>query len=439
MLTPVQKRFVLDPHRRKIARASRRSGKTFVDAAYLIYECLKSPNTPVLYAGLTRDSAKEAVWDILIAMLDGLDVDYDAKPSALMITFPNGSKITIFGCDTQNARNRLRGRKFKLIIFDETGFYAALDPLVYAVLPMLADMGGTLALTSSPGELLEGLFFEADQGDQKDEWSRYFWTIFDNPLFQKAAYDAKYKNRAEEELELVLKMEFKGDRGHPSFRREWLGEWVEDKRSLVYPVTVLNLIDGAIAQHDQMHVFGLNLDSPVTYSLLVGRFSTFSRDFQVIDQFTKSNIEFDELAGEIGRLNDIYKPVLMLANTGKFSKEIVEDFRRRYKYPVQVMPFKDISYHQRTFANDIEAGNVKVVRGLPILKEYDKIVRNSEGHEIEGQANSASLAVLAMYRKVYQTVLQNYEPPLSEDEAIIKRLEDSRDLEEAPWYERLSG
>lgn len=68
----------------------------------MILTCLQGPRTPVLYAGLTRDSAKEAVWPILTEMLDTFKIPHTPRESALQIDFPNGSKITLFGCDTEN-------------------------------------------------------------------------------------------------------------------------------------------------------------------------------------------------------------------------------------------------------------------------------------------------------------------------------------------------
>jgi hypothetical protein len=435
ILSPIQRQFLLDSKRLKVARCTRRAGKSFVDAAYMIYECLLNPRTPVLYAGLTRDSAREAIWDILITMLDELEIPYDAKPSALMILFPNDSKITIFGCDAQNARNRLRGRKFKLVIFDETGFFAALDPLVYAVIPMLADYAGTLCLTSSPGELLQGLFYEADQGKLKHNWSRYFWSIHDNPLFQKLANDPRYKTRAEEELAIVLETQFLGDAKHPGYRREWLGEWVADNTSLVYPITPANLLDDGAPFPHQMHVLGIELGSSFNHALVVGRFSEYRREFQIIDQWTRADLSLDQFAKLLADAVEKYQPTMMLAHVGEFSDDVVTELRRRYQLPITAAKTKDKSFHQRVFSQDLQNGYIKVKAGLPILNEFEKIVKDDKGNEISGQENYAANAALVAYSKAYQTVLSTFEVPLSEEDRHIHQLEQGRFEEVVPWYD----
>lgn len=437
ILSPHQRKFLLDPARYKIARCTRRSGKTFVDAAYLIYECLRAPKTPVLYAGLTRDSAKEAVWDILISLLDNLNIVYSAKPSALMIEFPNGSKITVFGCDANNARNRLRGRKFKLVVFDETGFYAALDPLIYAVLPMLADYGGTLCLTSSPGELLQGLFYEADQGKFRDNWSRYFWTIHDNPHFQKPALSSRYTTRAEEELGTVLEMQFQGNASHPGYRREWLGEWVTDKTALVYPIGPTNTFLTPLRIRDPQHAIGIELGSSFNHSVVVGRFSNYHREFEIVNQWTRGDLELDEFVSLLEKDIETYQPVALVAHVGSYSKDIILEMRRRYKLPLIAMDDKDKSFHQRIFANDLLNGYIRVKTNLPILQEFGKIVKDTNGEEIAGQENYAANAALVCYRKVYSTTLQSFEPPLSIEDQHIKQLEESRFEEDVPWHEKL--
>lgn len=438
LLTTKQREFVLDRHRYKVARCSRRAGKTYMIAAYMLYECLSRSGIPVLYAGLTRDSAREAVWPILVEMLEALDIPHKLHPSALQVTFPNRSKITIFGCDAENARNRLRGRKFKLVCFDETGFYTKLDALIYAVLPMLADYGGTLCLTSSPGELLEGLFYEADQGLRKESWSRYNWTIFDNPHFQGPADSPDYANRAEEELATVLSMQFQGNAKHPGYRREWLGEWVRDHTALVYPCSPENLISAPYSLPLQRHALGIFI-SPFVNALTVGRYSEYSREFLLLDSHEFDDLPLDDFAARIFSAIETYSPDIIVTSTDDYSKDIVQELRRRYQLPITFVDNRDRSFHQKIFANDLRAGYIKVKSNLQIVDRYARIVKDTiTGEEIEGQPNYAPNAALALYRKIYQTHLATFEKPLTEEERHIRQLEQSVNPEEVPWFERYS-
>lgn len=435
VLSPIQKKFLLDPSRYKLARCSRRAGKSYVDAVYLIYVCHLARSTPVLYAGLTRDSAKEAIWPILIALLDELSIPYKAKESALTVEFPNGSKITIFGCDTQNAKNRLRGRKFKLVIFDETGFFAALDGIIHAVLPMLADYAGTLVLTSSPGELLAGFFYDADQGKTKDKWARYSWTIYDNPFFQQPAIDAKYKTRADEEIATVLELQFNSDPTLPGFKREWLGEWVADATSLIYPVSAQNLFHDLKALPYAQRVIGIGF-GPLASVVVVAEYSDYAREFLIVDQWSRDDLELDHFFKQLDYEVERYHPNFIVAYLGNYSASVTDELKRRYKLPIVPMKDDDIAFHQRVFSQDLQNGYIQIKEGLPLLAEYGKIVKDSDGDEIPGQSNHGSNVALVTYRKVYQTTLSAYVPPPSEEDWMIQRLEASQYEEETPWYER---
>lgn len=432
-LSPIQTRFVHDPHRYKIARCGRRAGKSDGIVAYLTYKALLNRNTPLLYAGLTRDSARETIWPLFEALFDRYKIRHHYSASKLQIDFPNGSKITIFGCDAENARNRLRGRRFDLACFDETGFYAALDPLIYAILPMLADYSGTLCLTSSPGELLSGFFYEADQGLQKESWSRYHWTIHDNPHFQKPATDPKYKTRAEEELAQVLAMQFKNNAMHPSYRREFLGEWVSDNTSLVYPLLPFNLIDRPVPMPQQEHAVGIFLGS-FSYTLVVGRYSHHSRQFHFIESKTFEDISLDQFMAYLDSACRAYQPSTMTAISTVYTPKVIEALKRRYKIGIHIIKDDDRSFYQKIFESDLAESHIRIVKSLPLASEFAKIVKNSEGNEVAGQSNFLSLAALALYRKVHTTTLSAYEPPKSDEQRHIEQLENSRFALDEPWY-----
>ncbi len=420
---------------------------TFVDAAYLIYTCLRNPDTPCLYAGLTRDSAKEAIWKLLVDFLHKVGIPHQAKESTLQILFNNGSKITLFGCDMANARNRLRSRKFKLIIFDETGFFAALDDLVGACLPMLMDFGGTLCMTSSPGELLQGLFYKADQGKDKSNWDTFFWTSHENPHFQKPpvndetadsypAWAVKcFETRAQYELWFVLKTKYAYDEENPEYRREFLGEWVKSKKSLVYPVTEANVFDKLKIMHPEYAV-SVNLSHPFISTLIVGRYSEYSRYLSIEEHIDLPDRTFDQFAEVIRQKMAEYKTNTLIGYIGDYSKDIATQFKRRYKLPLLPMDRKDLSYHQRIYAADVIKGNVQIKRGLQVFEEHGTIVKDKEGNEIDGQVNHASNTCLALHRRIYQTHLAHYVAPLSEEERHIKQLEGQVNQEQEPWYNR---
>jgi hypothetical protein len=438
ILSPKQISFITDPSRFKVAVAGRRGGKSFAIAAYCIAECIKAPKMPVLYLGLTRDSAKAAVWDILIGMLEGLGIQHEARPSVLTIKFPNDSTITLFGGDTPNARNRLRGRKFKLIAADETGFFTGLDPLILALLPTLADFPGTLVMASSPGETMNGLFYEAFMGADKGKWSQHEWTLLDNPHFMRPAIDPKFANAGEEELDTICGIKFGGNRNHPAFVREYLGKYVRDDSNAVYPYTDKNLLNVPSNYPKNRYGLGIDLGSVSANAIVVVKFSEYSREVNIVESWKLANLSIDELAAQIAIFDDKYKPDIMVADTGGYGKGVVEEMKRRYHFPIKAAEKTDKTYHQRIFANDLRSGYIKVLKHLTILQEWDKISRDEFGDEIKGQENHASDAALYIYRAVYTSFLKHVEKIETDEEIMLRQLTETaiKEKEDADEFER---
>ena len=421
LLSPIQLGFVLDADRFKVACAGRRGGKSYADAVYLIYECLKAPNTPTLYLGLTRESAKEIIWDTLVEILGSLGIPHEARPSGPYIRFPNGSRITLFGADIPNARNRLRGRKFKLVVVDEMGFFADADPLIYALLPSLADYRGSLVMTSSPGEILSGMFYDAYEGKKKHEWRQYHWTLFDNPYFQRPATDPKYKNAGEQEVEEIARIKFGGDKTHPAFIREYYGKYIADTTNLVYPYTEKNLIDKQYDMPRAMYGIGIDLGSVSENAIVVIKFSAYAREVQVIESWKEANLMIDELADVLKEFIAQYDPVVIVADTGGYGKGVVEELKRRYFLPIKAADKQDKAFYQRVMANDLISGYIKCLRHLPVVDEWAKLLRDEEGEEKKGQVNHAADATLYIYRQIYNTHLKTFKPVESDEDKMERQ------------------
>ena len=423
MLSPKQLAFVKDPSRFKLARAGRRGGKSTADVAYMVLEALSSPNIPILYCGLTKESAKEAIWGMMITVLEELNIEHEARPSALRVKFPNGSSIRLFGFDASNVRDRLRGQKYKLIVVDEVGFFSAMDNMIPVLIPMLADYAGTLAMTSSPGVLLSGFFYEADVGEQKANWSQHHWDMRDNLYFQKPANDpTKYVNRAEEELDTICKVMFGGYRLHPGFVREYLGQWVRDNSALIYPLTDHNLIEKPYDIIKPQYGIGVDIGVSSASAISVVKYSEYSREVQIVETWSEAEVLIDDFADILKDYMERYNTDLIVADTGGLGAAVVQELRKRYSLPVKAATKTDKSFHQRIFANDMLSGYIKCVSKLGVVKEWAKIVKDESGEEIKGQKNHEADATLYIYRYIYSTYLKDYVPAQSDEDIMIEQL-----------------
>lgn len=401
----------------------------------MILEALSNPSTPILYIGLTRESAKEAVWGTLITILDSLGIDYEARPSALKITFPNGSFIRLFGADTPNAKDRLRGQKFKLVIIDECGFFQGMDTIIPAILPMLADLSGTLAMTSSPGVLLAGFFYEADVGGTRKDWSQHSWGMGDNKFFQGPPNNPKYKSRAEEELDTICRVMYNGDRLRPSFVREYLGQWVRDNSALVYPFTDANLIDAPTKIPKVQYGIGVDLGVSSASAISVVAYSEYSRKVEIVETWSEAQVLVDDFADILKDYMETYQTNLIIADTGGLGAAVVQELRRRYDLPIKAAEKTNKAFHQRIFQNDLISGYIQCVSTLNLVKEWSKIIKDENGEEIKGQTNHEADATLYIYRHIYNTYLKDFAVPETDEDIMIKQLTDTAMAEKRAYEE----
>lgn len=431
-LTERQRSFIDNPSKKKLARCGRRAGKSFMVAVYMIMVCILKPDQPVLYLGLTRDSAMNIMWKTLTQMLSSVGIGYTPQISRGRIEFPNGSYIQIFGIDAADAGDRLRGQAWALIVGDEMGFTKRGDDLLYTLAPSLADYKGTMVLVSSPSRAPMGLFYECDVGVPSDSWYRVSWTIRENPFFAHdtdVIYPGKYPNRAEEELGEAILHSYGGKSDHPAYEREWLGLWTFDKTNLIYPATEENEIHRLQDHSNGAYQYAIGIDfgssSDTAYAVL--RFSEYSRQVECIHLFKQPGLLVDEMAIELEKLVERYRPVFIEADTGGLGLVPAEEMRRRYGLPINAAEKTKKGFYAALVRNDLASGYIKVL--LPqcqeLRTEWKKIVKGDDGEEMKGQDNHASDAFLYAYRKIYTTHLQHFTPPLSEEDKIIESLEKS--------------
>lgn len=231
-LHPLQRAFVADPSRRKAALCSRRAGKSWGIATWLLEGAFTDPGGLSVYVARSKGNARL----IIGPAFEDLDRRYKLGlwfrevDNQLMIQCPNGHRIWLAGAKDSSEIGKFRGPKYRRVAIDEAQEYGLyLRTMVADVFqPALIDKHGELALTGTPAPVPAGLFYEATTGDGGVRWSTHSWTILDNPHIP----DAK------EELQQLCEA-YGWDESHPTYQREWLGRWVRDDGALVAPFDAL--------------------------------------------------------------------------------------------------------------------------------------------------------------------------------------------------------
>lgn len=259
-LLPHQAALEADPARRVATRSARRAGKSTGMLRITCLRCVEHPASRWVVVGLTRPSIKEIFWADLLVLNEQFELGIHFQHQELTAVFPNGSRVRFVGADNVGEIEKLRGGHYDGVVIDECkSFGPALfkELLEEVIEPALLDRHGVLYLIGTPGEELRGPFYlatcrppvleETPDGsrrmsnrahDAPDDpacpavWSLHVW-----PLSANTTPAVNPKTGETQSLwEGALKV--KSDRGwpdtHPSWRREYLGEWVAEDRRHVY-------------------------------------------------------------------------------------------------------------------------------------------------------------------------------------------------------------
>lgn len=321
-----QKEFNRDKARFKAALNTRRSGKSYLAAVRLLEAAQNHPGSVNPYIALTRDSAKRILWPTLTQIIRECQVPIKGEPkeSSLTIELENNSQVFLVGADQSNFINRLRGIKCARAAIDEAqGFHEHIETLVDDVLtPALADYNGDLDIYGTPGIRPSGFFFDITTG-RKEGFSVHRWGVLDNPYLPDAhRFIAEMKQR----------------RGwtedNPTYRREWLGQWVLDLDALLFRFKDSNI--QAKPQDLKLDcIMGIDFGFRDKTAWVVIHGSTEHPNAYVTFTEAQSELIPSQIALRTAQLIERFKPISIVTDEGGLGKSIAEEMRRRYGLPVK--------------------------------------------------------------------------------------------------------
>lgn len=366
-----QRSFIKDPKRLKSARCTRRAGKSYCAASYLVSEANSAPDMNVLYVGLTRTTAKNVIWPIIRRVADKCGLHYDMNRTELTFTFENGSKIFVTGADAdQDEMEKLLGMPYKLVIIDEAQSYSIdLRRLVYEVLkPTTTDLLGTIALIGTPGDVSAGLFFDITEAGEPG-WSNHRWSANDNP-FMRAQWAQEIAEI--EEINPLIKET-------PGFKRNYLNKWVVDEDSLVYKWTrSRNLIRDLPGDRSHfIYILGVDLGHNDATAFTLNGYSEHARTLYEIESKKFKGLDFTQVAQIIRKYENNHKmPVSQVIIDGA-NKQGVEEMRRRHGLDLTAADKHDKNTFIMLMNDDFIQGNIKTLESgcAPLIEEREKLVK----------------------------------------------------------------
>lgn len=228
ILTPKQLRFMACKAKLRTDCSGRRTGKSFVVMVWLVEEWRDRPGQSSIFMALNKDHAEKLGWDTIYqlnrkfqwgAVWNGQDGTW---------TWPNGFTLYYMGCNDRRTANLVRGvPKIHRFAVDECGQIpdALLRYLIVDVVePTMADTDGDICMTGTPSDVNEG-FYEDTMRRTEAAGAHFTGDARDNPHL--AIPGAEYIARA-------LRERFGRDASNATFRREYLGERVQEEGILIY-------------------------------------------------------------------------------------------------------------------------------------------------------------------------------------------------------------
>lgn len=396
----LQEEFISNPAKFKALFATRRFGKSYTGGLYLVKEAFENPGTAVLYIALTRISAEGIMWrDVLKAINRKYKLRMKFNETKLTATLPNGSVIYLMGVDSsEDEKDKLLGRKYKLAVIDESASFSIdLRELVYGILkPAMADLGGTIVMLGTPGNITKSLFYDVTTGAEPG-WHVVKADTKDNPYMAE-----KWRKEIED-----LKKNQPYIIDTPMFKQMFLGQWVIDTDALVYKFNLernLYEILPLQAKGEWQYVLGVDLGYEDASAFTVVAFHEYDKTLYVVETFKKSHMDITDVANRIKEFKSkyqIHKVVIDNAN-----KQAVEEIQKRHALPLTPADKTGKSDFIEIMNSEMIQARIKVnSRCKDLIEEWQNLVWKEKGLKREENPacdNHLADATLYAWRFCYQ-------------------------------------
>ena len=330
-----------------------------------------------------------------------LEGQYEIDKQELSITYHHAegdSIIYVSGAKDEQEIEKFRGLPlFKVYIDECQSFREYLRELINDVLePALLDYDGTLALIGTPGPLCAGYFYEASHNKK---WSNHHWTIHDNPHILR-------KSKKTPEQALAELRERRGiTEDDPSYQRESLGLWVQDRNALVYKY------DSSKNNYDQLpelpngdkytYILGADIGWEDADALAVLAYSEHSKNVYLVEEYVQNKQDITSLANLIHSLNEKYQFVKMVMDAGALGKKIQEEIKQRHGLHIEAaIKIRKLEFIE-LLNDDLRTGLFKIRSNSRLAHDYNKIQwdtnRSVNGKRVISDAYHSDISDAALY------------------------------------------
>lgn len=380
---PEQRAFVEHPANKKSLLCPRRAGKSQADALYLLTNAIRHPGSRGLYLGLTRQTAKDIMWDTLKEWSSRLGLAFAFNETELSVRVPNGSSFRLFGMDATKAQAaKALGGRFMLVVLDEAASFRIdvraliktfIEPATVDPCPCGCGRSGTIVMNGTPDpDEARGYFFEVTTG-KEPSWERFSWSTSANP-YMRENYLAKLAE---------IERKDPNYRETDEYRCMYLGQWPVNATGVVYRFDRgRNLV--ASAPRVTSRVISIDIGWNDASAIVEAGWADGDQDLYMLHAEKSPEMLLDELAARARQVEAQRPGVHTRWVVDGANKTAVMELRRRYGLPLEASEKQEKNHWIRMMNTDLVRGRVRVVRGActPLVVEYTGC--DEDGHEVTG-------------------------------------------------------
>lgn len=188
-----------------------RSGKTISSSIKWLEFIGKHPDDEFLLSGKTRTSLYRNVLRDLMAMMEGLNIEYEHRPADAMLIIEDNTNWLV-GFAHEGISDIIRGMTIAGWNADETNLYP--KNTVDEALDRLSLDGARAYWTmnpASPHHYIYKDYITNEEMKQSGELQRYHFTLYDNPNLSK---------------DYIRRLEMRYPKGTVGYKRKVMGLWV---------------------------------------------------------------------------------------------------------------------------------------------------------------------------------------------------------------------
>ena len=412
-----QTAFILDPAPLKAALCTRRAGKSYGMGIYAFKTAYENPGVSVVIIGLTRSSIQSIYFKDIMHTLDRqFNLGSVVNKSELTWTLPNGSVIYFCGADSsEEEMKKLLGRKFKLVIIDESSMYSTINlrELVYDILkPATSDYRGQIAMIGTPSNRIKSLFYDITTGKEPG-WATHQWNAADNPhMKEQFADEIAFFRQHNPDIEKTA-----------GFQQHYLGLWVTDPEARVYQYSQDRNSESFDPPKNYHYVLGIDLGYNDATSFVLCAWSYEDPILHIVKAEKKSGMILSDVAEKINVYQRRYKVNTMVIDGA--SKQGVQELCIRYELPL-IIAEKAGKRDFIELMND-EFITKKIMVGSDaecLLEEWDALIwdedKKAKGQweELRSCENHAADAALYAWRWCYNYAYRPTYVPTTPDEKM---------------------